>query len=338
MLPIDVVKKAHNRIKKYLHRTPILYSDFLNQTLGSNVFFKVEALQKVGSFKARGALNTLLALNQQNKLPNQVVAFSSGNHAQAVAWATKMLNIQSTIYMSPNSSSLKRQAAQSYGAQVVVASSRIEAEERVNECIDKGAYFIHPSNNDYVIAGAGTACFEALQDIPANIDAIFAPCGGGGLLSGTYLAAKTLAPSAQIFGAEPKIANDASESLKLGHIVKFENEPSTIADGTRTLAVSDKTFEYLKNLAGMYEITETEIIYWTCWLMHLLKVMCEPTSALSLAAAVHWLNTQEVGKNLLIILSGGNIDHYTFNNLWKHNYLDILPSLDIDQIINKDVL
>ncbi|AIL65179.1 L-threonine dehydratase catabolic TdcB [Rickettsiales bacterium Ac37b] len=338
MLSVTVIEEAYNRIKGYLHRTPILYSTFLNHLLGSNIFFKAEALQKVGSFKVRGALNTLLALNEQGDLPKQVVAFSSGNHAQAVAWAAKILDIESTIYMSPNSSLLKRQATKSYGANVMVASSRIEAEERAKEYTDKNAYFIHPSNNDYIIAGAGTACFEALQDIPTNIDAIFAPCGGGGLLSGTYLAVQKLAPGVNVYGAEPIEANDASKSLKLGNIIKFQDEPSTIADGARTLAVSDKTFEYLKNLSGIYEITEPEIIYWTCWLMHLLKVMCEPTSALSMAAAVHWLKTQKPGKNLLVILSGGNIDHYTFNNLWKQNYLDILPNLDIDQIINKDAL
>jgi threonine dehydratase len=172
----ESISAVHKRIKDYIIRTPIFESSFLNELLGQKIFFKLESLQKVGAFKARGAINTLLKLKEQGVLPKEVVAFSSGNHAQGVAWAAKTMGIKATILMDQNSSSLKQQATKSYGANLIITKDRNESEARVQEFIDTGAYFIHPYANPNVIAGQGTACYEALIDIRDDIDAIVSMC------------------------------------------------------------------------------------------------------------------------------------------------------------------
>jgi threonine dehydratase len=177
-----------------------------------------------------------------------------------------------------------------------------------------------------VIAGQGTACLEALQDGDMP-DAIFATCGGGGLLSGTWLAAQRLAPKAAVFGAEPKMANDAAQSYRSGRIVSFSESPMTIADGARTLHISERTFHYLRQLAGFYEVEEREIIYWTQWLQHLLKVSVEPTAAAAMASAHQWLKAQKTKKRALVILSGGNLDTASQRLIWQEDYLGQVPAL-----------
>jgi threonine dehydratase len=177
-----------------------------------------------------------------------------------------------------------------------------------------------------VVAGQGTACLEALEDGAAP-DAIFATCGGGGLLSGTWLATQLIAPEIKVFGAEPKLGNDACQSYRSGHIVGLADTPMTVADGARTLRVSGLTFQYLQKLAGFYEIDEQAIIYWTQWLQHLLKVVVEPTPAVAMAAACQWLKTQKSKKRVLVILSGGNVGAAAYQQIWQHNYLDRQPEL-----------
>jgi threonine dehydratase len=203
---------------------------------------------------------------------------------------------------------------------VIEVETRSQAESSVDAYIAQGAYLIHPYDHDDVILGQGTACFEALKT-GLQPDAIFAPCGGGGLLSGTMLAAKLLAPQARVYGAEPEQANDAARSLKAGKIIEYDASPDTIADGVRTLRVSPRTFAYFRQLSGIFEIAETDIIYWFQWINHILKTTCEPTSALGLAAAFQWLKSQTSPKTVLIILSGGNIDPETQVTLWQKNLL-----------------
>ena len=190
----------------------------------------------------------------------------------------------------------------------------------------QGAAFIAPYDNDDVIAGQGTACLEALEDAQTP-DAIFATCGGGGLLSGTYLAAQLLAPRAKIFGAEPRAANDAAQSLRAGHIVRFQETPKTVADGATTLAVAERTFAYLKKLDGIIEVEENAMLYWAQWLTHLLKIPVEPTSAAAMQAAADWLATQSGPKTVIIILSGGNIAAPIHRRIWEHDYLNEIPCL-----------
>lgn len=328
-LPVfDDVAKAGERLAPFIHRTPLLISEHLNNWLGHEIIFKAEIFQKIGAFKARGALNALLALKEKNQLPEHVVAYSSGNHAQAVAWAGSMLGVRTTIYLPKIVSAVKQQATRGYGAEVVVTETRQEAEDRVKAAAAKGAVVIPPFDNEDVIAGQGTACLEALQDMRAMPDAIFAPVGGGGLATGTYIAAEKLAPRAKVFAAEPLQANDAAQSLRQGSIFRFKDSPQTIADGARTLSLTPRTFEGLKKLAGIIEVPEEPIMYWTQWLSHLLKVTVEPTSAMGMAAAASWLKNQNETKRVMVILSGGNMSAETYQQIWRNDFLSKVPSLN----------
>lgn len=324
LLAPTVIARAHERIAPYINRTPLFHSTLLNHWLGHEFVFKVEGLQKVGAFKVRGALNALLSLQEEGNLPDSVVAFSSGNHAQAVAYAAKQVGVPATILLPADASGVKRQATAGYGAKVIVAESRAEAEARTAELQAEGAYLLHPYDDDRVLAGQGTACYEALNT-GLRPDAIFATCGGGGWLSGTYLAAQLLAPRTAVYGAEPAQANDAAQSYRSGDIIRFADSPHTIADGARTLCVSPRTFQYLKRLAGFYEIEEGEIIYWTQWLAHLLKTPVEPTSAVAMAGACAWAKRQSQPRQVLVMLSGGNIAAKTYLTIWAQDLLSVTP-------------
>ncbi len=322
----QIVEKAYERISRFIHRTPLLSSEKLNRLLGHKVFFKVEAFQKTGAFKARGALNSLLRLKEDNQLPQHVVTFSSGNHAQAVAWAAKMLGVKATVFLPEFTSAIKQQATRSYGAEVILTKNRQEAEAKTAAMKAGGAHFIHPFDHDDVIAGQGTACYEVLKFDALKPDAIFATCGGGGWLSGTYLAKERLFPQASVFGVEPLQANDAATSYRSGTIHRFDDSPPTLADGARAMMVSPRTFQYLQKLDGFYEVSEQQMIYWTQWLSHVLKAAVEPTSAIAMGGAHQWLKSQKEEKTVLILLSGGNISPDTYQKVWQQNYLDILPA------------
>ncbi|MEJ0009818.1 MAG: serine/threonine dehydratase [Alphaproteobacteria bacterium] len=320
------VAEALARIAPFVHRTPVVESALLNRWLGHRILFKAECLQKIGAFKARGAMNALLQLKEQGELPVQVAAYSSGNHAQAVAWAAQLLGIRATIFIPRTASALKIQATRGYGAEVVLAQNRQEAEALAAQAEAQGAYVLPPYDHDGVIAGQGTACLELLED-GWQPDAIFAPCGGGGLLSGTWLAAQLKRPQMKVFGGEPLAANDAARSVREGKIVRFDSAPSTIADGVVTLAVAERTFAYLQKLDGILEVSEEAIVYWTQWITHLLKLAIEPTSAVGMAAAVQWLATQDAPRTVAIILSGGNCGAEAARRIWETDYLTQPPSL-----------
>lgn len=330
ILPQDIID-AHKRIEPYLHRTPITSSNSLNDFLGGhNLHFKLECKQKIGAFKSRGAFNKILYLKDQGIIPKKIVAISSGNHAQGISLACKLFNIDGTIFMNRSVSPLKIQAARSYGAKVILVDSNQEADERAKIEEKNGAYFIHPFDDDQIIEGQGTACYEALTDLQKeniDINSIFVPCGGGGLLSGTYLASKLFPNNIKVFAGEPINCNDAAISLKKDELHIFDTLPPTIADGIRTLSISKRTFFYLKKTGGIIEVSEEEIIYWTQWLQHLLKITCEPSSAVAMAACYKWLKTQEKKQNILIIISGGNIAAETYRNIWARNYLDDVPHI-----------
>lgn len=320
----SVIEEAHRRIAPHLHRTPVVESERLNEWLGSRILFKAENMQRIGAFKSRGALNTLLKMKEQNTLPDHVAAFSSGNHAQGVAWSAKKLGIKATIFMPDDVSTVKIQATKGYGAEVVLTQGRKDAEDKTQAMGEKGAFILPPYDHDDVIAGQGTACYEALQDGPRP-DAIFAPVGGGGLISGTWLAAQLLAPKAKVFGAEPQTGNDAARSYRQDEIFRWDACPETMADGVRTLAVSERTFHYIRQTSGIFEVTEDKIAYWTQWLTHLLKLTIEPTSSLPMDAAMQWLQETDSGKTILILLSGGNIDTAARQTVWRENLLTCPP-------------
>ncbi|NDF12215.1 MAG: pyridoxal-phosphate dependent enzyme [Proteobacteria bacterium] len=327
--PEDVVA-AGKRIAAYTHRTPILESHLLNSWFGGHrIHFKIECHQRVGAFKARGAIHALLALKERGVKPEHVVAFSSGNHAQAVAWAGRELGIPTTIYLPEFVSSVKKQATRSYGAKVVETKTRMQAEEMVADAVKTGATLIPPYDSDDVIAGQGTAALEAFEDADVAFDAAFAPIGGGGLVSGTWLAAQAITPATQVFGAEPLNANDAARSLRDGKIFRWPDSPDTIADGARTLAVSERTFHFIKKLGGIFEVTEEAMMYWTQWLTHLLKVNVEPTSAMGMAAAQQWIANLPAGtskKNILVIISGGNLAPSSYKKIWDKDFLIATPA------------
>ena len=302
-------------------------SSRLNNWLGHKVYFKVECLQKVGAFKARGACNTLAWLMENNNTPTRVVSSSSGNHAQAVAWSAREFNVPATIYMPRNVSRVKAQATAAYGAEIVFCESREDADQQVALAAKvPSIYWIPPFNHEQVIAGQGTAAYEALKEL-GHVDAVFAPCGGGGLLSGTLVSTRALSPNAKVIGAEPKNANDAAQSLRSGKICRLTSPPMTLADGAVPMSVGNITFEYLKQLDELIEVEEKAIAYWTQWLMHLLKLHVETTSAMSMQAVIAWLKHQSKPQAALVILTGGNIDQSMMKRIWQNDYLTQLPSL-----------
>jgi len=326
----DDVKSAAQRISPHIHHTPIFSSSLLNAWLGHEILFKAECLQKIGAFKARGAINTLKWLQEEDTPPQKIVANSSGNHAQAVAWAAKQQNLSATIFMPANTSKVKVQATAGYGADIVLCENREEVDKKVEEAAKHAdVYWIPPYDHPKIIAGQGTAALEALEQVD-KVDALFAPCGGGGLLSGCLLSCRALAPEAKVIGVEPLLANDAAESLRQGRLQRLNGPSTTLADGARTPSLGDITFEFIKLLDGFYEVDEEHIIYWTQWLHHLLKLHIEPTCAMTMEGVVRWLATQQRPQRVLVILSGGNIDQPTMAKIWQDNKLHIPPALEAD--------
>lgn len=326
-LTLKDIQAAKTRIDPYINETPILTSSLLNEWLGHEIFFKAENFQKIGAFKARGGVNTLAWLLENGHRPKHVVANSSGNHAQAVAYAAKQFNIPTTIFMAAYSSKVKVQATKAYGAEVVLSETRDITDAKVAEAAkEEGTFWIPPFNHEQVICGQGTAAFEALTELK-DIDVVFTPCGGGGLTSGSLIATRGLAPKAKMFGVEPLNANDAAESLRKGSIQRLSGVPDTLADGAMTMAVGDITFEYLKQLDGFYEIEEEYLVYWTQWLTHLLKCRIEPTCAMPMEAIRRWLQTQKTKQRVLMVISGGNVDQPTTQKIWKKDCLTQKPSL-----------
>ena len=326
LLPEHIIS-AHQRISPYIYPTPLMQSPFLNQWLGHQLFFKVEDQQRTGSFKIRGALNALLTLREQQQLPKRVVTLSSGNHAQACALAGQLLGIPVTVFIPKGSSAVKIQATRGYGAKVDITETRALAEQKVEQAIAQGAFFLPPYDHDDLILGQGTSCYEALQD-ELNPDAIFATCGGGGWLAGSFLAKQLISPSSKLFAGEPANANDASQSYRAGQLISLSQPPQTLADGARVSCVAARTFTYLQQLDGFFEASEQRIVYWTQWLNHLLKCSVEPTSAVAMEAAFQWLKTQTQPQKILVLLSGGNMDAETYRKVWESSYLEQTPALN----------
>lgn len=326
---MTVIADSYNRIKDYLYKTPILYSEYLNQIIGHNIYFKAESLQKTGAFKIRGVLNHLLALREQYLLPTKISAYTTGNHGIALAWASKLLNIKLVrLYLTEDSSAIKQHIAKCYNAEIIITKTRSEAEKRAQDDVNVGFYYFPPSHDDNVTAGASTIHYEALQQLEFIPDAIFAACGGGGLLSGLYLSNSVISPSTKLIGAEPLQAGDAFFSLYKKKKCAFTHQPETIADGLRALRISDKAFDYIRRLDDMVLVPEVSIAYWTKWLMSLLNITCEPSGAINMGACCNWLVRQNTSKNILIIISGGNVDSSVYKLLYENDFLQITPNID----------
>lgn len=321
------VRTARNRIAPFIQKTPIMESNLLNQCLGNRILFKAECMQLTGSFKVRGATNVLAKLSEQGALPERVVANSSGNHAQAISYASRLFNLPAKIFSTQSVSAVKAAATRYYGADIQLYPSRVEADDAVAEAANEpGTLWIPPFNHPDIIAGQGTLMLDASEQV-GEVDAVFAPCGGGGLLSGTLISTRGLSNKTKVIGAEPLAANDAAESLRKGEIVALSESPITLADGAATPSVGEHTFPILQQLDQFIEVEEQKIAYWTQWLQHLLKVHVEPTCAMTMQAVVEWLSTQPGNQKVLVLLTGGNIDNKKMLQIWEHDHLTKMPSL-----------
>lgn len=300
------INEAHDRIRPYIHRTPILTCNTIDQLAGASLFFKCENFQKIGAFKIRGGMNAVLSLSPEERAKG-IATHSSGNHAQAIAFAARQTGVKAYIVMPDNSPSVKVNAVKGYGAEVhFCAPNQAARESTLQQIVDRtGAAFIHPYNDDRVITGQATAAKELIEDCAA-LDFILAPVGGGGLLSGTALSAHYFSPSTSVYAGEPEGAADAILSFKSG---KIEKAPfvDTIADGLLT-TLGDKTlpiiWTYVKDILL---VSEDEIKAALKLVYERMKIVVEPSCVVPLAAV---LRNKEIflGKKVGIILSGGNVD------------------------------
>ena len=303
---LEDIRRAAERISPHAHRTPVLTCESLNRRVGARVYLKCENLQRVGAFKFRGACNAVLSLSDA-EAARGVVAHSSGNHAQALALAARLRGIPAHIVMPENAPAVKKAAVAGYGARITFCAPTLEAREAAQERVvaATGAVVVHPYNDERVIAGQGTAALELLQEIP-DLDAIIAPIGGGGLVSGTAVAATELSPGIRVVGAEPEGADDAYRSLAAGRIIPSHN-PRTIADGLLT-SLGDRTFPIIQQrVDGIVTVSEEAIIAAMRFIWERAKLIIEPSAAVPVAAL--WERKVDVaGRRVGVILSGGNVD------------------------------
>lgn len=318
---IEKIKAAYDRLNGVVNKTPIMTSTTLNNLTGAEIFLKCENFQKVGAFKFRGAYNAVSQLSEEEKSKG-VITHSSGNHAQALTLAANKLGIKATVVMPETSPQVKKDAVKNYGAKIIECKPTLESrEETTKELVDKHGYtFIHPYDNWNIIYGAGTAAYELLMEIN-NLDIILAPVGGGGLLSGTSLAAKNfskeISSKIKVYGVEPLNADDAYRSLLTGKIVPSVN-PITIADGLLT-SLSNRTFETIKqNVDKIITVSEKEIIDAMRFVWERMKIIVEPSGAVPVAGVFSRELEKEIkNKRIGIIISGGNLDLSSIFNNYK---------------------
>ncbi len=305
----DEVLAAAARLEGVAHRTPVVSSRTLDARVGARVLLKCENLQRVGAFKFRGAYNAISQLSEAER-ERGVLAYSSGNHAQGVALASRLLGVPATIVMPKDAPVTKLAATRGYGARVVEYDreevSRREVAAQLEE--DEGYSLIPPFDHPQIVAGQGTAALELFQDA-GELDYLIVPCGGGGLIGGCSVAAKGLAPECTVLGIEPEVADDATRSFYSGAIQSVHNPP-TIADGTRTESVGKLNFELMQRYVdGMHTVTEEAIVDAVRFLFFRMKLVVEPSGALGVAALLS--GAVKVQGRVGVILSGGNVDGAT---------------------------
>ena len=306
-ITLDDVREAAERIKALARNTPVLTSRLFDEAAGTKTYFKCENLQRGGAFKIRGALNFVMRLTPEERLRG-VVTFSSGNHAQAVAMAARHLGVEATIVMPTDAPKAKLESTKLYGPKIVffdrLRENREEIARKISE--DTGAVVLPSYDHPWIIAGQGTVALELLEAYP-DLDAIAAPLGGGGLLSGILTVAKALRPGLRVFGIEPELANDWALSLQSGGRVAIA-PPPTIADGLRTPIPGALTFPIVRELADkVILVSEEEIKAAVRFLLSRLKLVTEPSGAVPAAAVLHKKLPQDI-QTVGVILSGGNID------------------------------
>jgi threonine dehydratase len=305
-LNLDTIRAAHQRIRPYVHRTPVLTNSWLNDACSATLFFKCENFQKVGAFKARGATNAVFALDDETA-QRGVATHSSGNHGAAVARAAKLRGVPAHIVMPSNSAKVKIRSVESYGAHVVFCEPTEESREiQCAEVINKtGATLIHSFENEHVIAGQGTAAMELLEDVP-DLDVIMCPVGGGGLLSGTAIAARSIRPQITVIAVEPENADDAAQSFRSGRRLVTKKK-FTIADGLRT-NIGEPNFAIVQQYVDdIVTVSEEAIVSAMRTIWETMKIVIEPSAAVPYAA-IQESKIDIGGKRVGIILTGGNVD------------------------------
>lgn len=302
---------AANRLRNVAHITPVLSSSWLNSELQAQVFFKCENFQRIGAFKFRGGYNAVVALPAEQR-QRGVVAFSSGNHAQAIALAAQILQIPAVIVMPSTAPAIKKAATLGYGAKVVEYDRLTEDREMIAQqwVKDEGMTLIPPFSAPDVIAGQGTAAKELFDEV-GGLDELYVPLGGGGLLSGSLLSAHALSPDCQVYGVEPEAGNDAQRSLAQGEIVTIA-PPNSIADGALTPSLAPSTFTLIQQYAaGVLTVKDSEIIQMLRFFAERMKIVVEPTGCLG-AAALLQRKSELQGKRIGVLISGGNVDISTY--------------------------
>ncbi len=304
----DAIRHAAERIRPYINRTPVLTCSTLDKLYQTKLFFKCENFQKVGAFKARGAMNTMLSMEKE-KIRNGVATHSSGNHAQALSWAASITGTDAYIVMPSNSSRIKVEAVKGYGGRITFCEPTLEARESTLERVlqETGAVEIHPYNNYSIIAGQATATLELLEEVP-DLELVIAPVGGGGLLSGTALAVHYFRPGAKVIAGEPEQANDAFRSFTEKKFHPSIN-PQTLADGLRT-SLGSLTFPIIvDHVDAVVTVSEKSIVAAMYYIWERMKILIEPSSAVPFAAIMEGkidITSRKTG----IIISGGNVDLY----------------------------
>ena len=316
-LPVtfDDVRAAAARIAGHVHRTPVLTSSTADVLTGARLFFKAETFQRVGAFKARGAFSRLMLLTESERARG-VVAFSSGNHAQAVALAARDLGVPATIVMPDDAPALKLAATRGYGAEVVLYDRRREDREAIARRLveERGVILVPPFDDEAVIAGQGTAALELLEEVP-DLDVVVTPCGGAGLLAGTAVAATVLRPGIRVLGVEPEAGNDVARSLAEGRRIAIP-VPETIADSLQTTRVGERNFAILQALVeGVVTVSDLELRRAMAFLFSRMKLVVEPGGSAAAAALLAGRIPSVAGRRVGIVLSGGNVDPARFAEL-----------------------
>ena len=302
----DDVQEAHERIRAHIHKTPVLTSSFFNAETGADLFFKCENFQKAGAFKARGASNAVFGLSEAQAVRG-VATHSSGNHGLSLSYAAGRRGIKAMVVMPRTAPKAKLDAVRGYGGEVVTCEPSTSSREAVfaEVVAESGADFVHPYNDPRVVAGQATCSKELVEEVGA-LDAVVAPIGGGGMVSGTCLTLSSIAPKTQIYAAEPKNADDACRSFKAGHIIA-DDAPQTIADGLK-VPLKDLTWHFVSSyVTDILLTTEAEIVDAMRLAWQRMKIVIEPSSAVALAVV---LKNPEIfaGKRVGVILTGGNVD------------------------------
>tara|TARA_B100000683_G_scaffold42719_1_gene38206 strand:+ start:1457 stop:2395 length:939 start_codon:yes stop_codon:yes gene_type:complete len=306
MLTLKDIELAHERIRPFIHRTPILTNSSINELVGANLFFKCENFQKAGSFKIRGATNTVELLSE-SELKRGVATTSSGNHGAALSMAVTRRGGETRVVMPTNTPKIKVNNVMRNGGEVVWCEPDQKFRESVLRDVvnETGATVVHPYNDERIMAGQGTCAKEMLEDIP-TLDIIVSPVSGGGLLSGTLIASKNMKKSIEVFGAEPEEADDAFQSLKQGKIVPNKTI-NTVCDGLRA-EIGSKTFPVIQDLVdGIETVSESDIVESLRMIWERMKIIVEPSCSISLAMVLKNSNLFK-DKNVGLIMSGGNVD------------------------------